>query len=68
MSDTDFVKDDREQASREDRNEEEKEKAGTRQVDKREKIDDRNDHLRGLFILERSTMERAITSRDEFQF
>lgn len=68
MSDTDFGKDDRATLGSERRQEQKKkEKAGTRQADKREKIDDRNDHLRGLFILETSAMG-MITNQDEFQF
>lgn len=53
MSDTDFGKDDRATSGSERRQEQKK---GIRQADKREKIDDRNDRLRGLFILETSAM------------
>lgn len=56
MSDTDFGKDDRATSDSERRQEQKKRKAGTRQADKREKKDDRNDRLRGLFILETSAM------------
>lgn len=54
MSDTDFGKDDRATSGSERR--QEQKKKGIRQADKREKIDDRNDRLRGLFILETSAM------------
>lgn len=53
MSDTDFGKDDRATSGSERRQEQKK---GIRQADKREKIDDRNNRLRGLFILETSAM------------
>lgn len=53
MSDTDFGKDDRATSGSERRQEQKK---GIRQADKREKIDDGNDRLRGLFILETSAM------------
>lgn len=56
MSDTDFGKDGRATSDSERRQEQNKRKAGTRQADKREKKDDRNDRLRGLFILETSAM------------